>query len=216
MSASQPHHRSQWQVDHNCCTPSSSRRFWALISSQEQIILIDSDAQAAFPFSISLWWQRNLSEHEAGKQPGKGVKQLKEIMDKWAWIHLAWKKLTKLLFKGKHSYYSLSIFMALYLLKINGKVDPGNMKQVHNKMKKLHLPVKLCKQEEANVYDSWKPRWNTDHQPAKSKKEQSNTHCSKCNHIFPQCLWAKDALFDSWFQYLKTPATKSFMKESIK
>lgn len=33
---------------------------------------------------------RNLSEQEAGKQPGKGVKQLKEIMDKGAWINLAW------------------------------------------------------------------------------------------------------------------------------
>lgn len=63
---------------------------------------------SSFPiFNHSLWWQRNLSEHEAGKQPGKGVKQLKKIMDKGAWIHLAWEKLTKLLLKGKHSYYSL-------------------------------------------------------------------------------------------------------------
>lgn len=104
--------------------------------------------------------------------------------------------------------------MAFYLLKIHGKVDPGNMKQVHYKTMKLHLSVKLCKQEEINAYNaswnaSWKPRWNMDHQPAQSKKEQSNTHCSKRNHIFPQSFWVKDALFDFWFQYLRTPATKS-------
>lgn len=35
--------------------------------------------------------------------------------------------------------------------KNNEKVDPGNVKQVRYKRKKLHLSVKLCKQHETNV-----------------------------------------------------------------
>lgn len=35
--------------------------------------------------------------------------------------------------------------------KNNEKVDPGNVKQVRYKRKKLHLSVKLCKQGETNT-----------------------------------------------------------------
>lgn len=56
--------------------------------------------------------------------------------------------------RGTRAVSPFSFFMAFYLLKINEKVDPGDMKQVHHKMKKLQLSVKLCKQEETNAYNS--------------------------------------------------------------
>lgn len=65
-----PSPRSQWWIDHMCCTTPSSSRFWTLFSSHNRNKLDwQSNGQAAFLFSVTVPdGKKTLSKREAGKQ----------------------------------------------------------------------------------------------------------------------------------------------------